>query len=70
MKKIALLLALLVLVASLCACGGKNSPEKMLEQSQELNWETIEKAILDNKAKAIEDYEYCFRKLYDYVDYF
>ena len=52
------------MILSLCACGGKNSPEKMLEQSQELNWETIEKSISDNKAKAIEDYE---NKLFNYT---
>ena len=64
MKRIFSLLLVLAMALSLCACGDKKSPQKMLEQSQELNWETIEKAISDNKAKATEDYE---TKLFNYT---
>ena len=46
------------------SCSEKKSPEKMLEQSQELNWDTIEKSISDNKAKAVEEYE---NKLFNYT---
>lgn len=64
MKKIIFLLLTFIMCISLCACVGKKSPEEILEQSQELNWETIEKSISDNKAKAIEDYE---NKLFNYT---
>lgn len=64
MKKIIALLLTSIMCLSLCSCGGSKSPEKMLEQSQELDWEVIEKAVADNKAKAVEEYE---NKLFNYT---
>lgn len=64
MKKIFSIFIICICVFCLSACVGEKSPEKMLEESQEINWEIIVKAISENKAKAIEDYE---GKLFNYT---
>ena len=64
MKRIFIAIMICIFATCVSSCSEKKSPEKMLEQSQELNWDTIEKSISDNKAKAVEEYE---NKLFNYT---
>lgn len=65
MKKIfSAVIIICICVFSLTSCTGEKSPEKLLSESQELNWETIAKTSSENKAKAIKEYE---GKLFNYT---
>ena len=56
MKKILSLLLVATMILSLCACGGGESKENLLESAQEVYIADISNAIIDNMAKAIDDY--------------
>ena len=55
MKKLFSLLLVFMMILSLCACGGE-SKEKLLESAQDVHITDISNAIIDNMAKATEDY--------------
>ena len=58
MKKIFFIITVICMcIFCFSACVGKESPEKLLSESQELDWKIIGQAISENKAKAIEDYQ-------------